>query len=201
MLAAPPPIVVTAPGGGVSAALHQRGHRLTLAINGDRKAVIATVKGIADGTPTVDRSRKRARFTTPAGKRRVHRLNARTATVRFGNGRGIQILAAGDGAAFRLIRPDPEQTTIRAPKRTESWRQAYRSDYENPYLIDQPAGRYAFPQLLRTRDQYTLLTETGTTRAAVSHTELATDGRLRLALPPGEPAPRRTPGASPWSAT
>lgn len=200
---APPAAVhrsVRSPDGAVTARMTEARGRLRLVISRDgRVAVRADLGGAPAGRLRTRRGAIHRRFTTPAGKRRVHRLDARTLRVVNRSGRGVELLAARDGAAFRLLRAGPERTVFRAPRETRSWLQVYRGDYELPYLAGtlsrSPPERYAFPGLLRTGRRYALLTETGARRAAVAHMEIRRGdaGGLHVELPPREPAPARTP--------
>ncbi len=190
-----------APAGSVRAAVTAAGGRLRLTVT--RAGHVALRADLGDAPAGELRARREAvheRFHTPSGKRRVHRLDARRLTLTGRGGRGVQILAARGGAAFRLLRAGPERTVLHAPAGTRAWLQNYRADYENPYVPGALAGyapqeRYAFPALLRTDGRYTLLTEAGAERAAVSHLKLYPHGHgaLHVDLPPSEPAPARTP--------
>ncbi len=190
-----------APAGSVRATVSAAGGRLRLTVT--RAGHVALRADLGDAPAGKLRARRDAvheRFRTPSGKRRVHRLDARRLSLTGRGGRGVQILAACDGAAFRLLRAGTERTVLRAPAGTRAWLQSYRADYENPYVPGALAGyapqeRYAFPALLRTAGRYALLTEAGAERAAVSHLKLYPHGHgaLHVELPPNEPAPARTP--------
>jgi len=200
-VAQPPPAaawVLTAPSGTLETGLRRRSGRLRLTVERDGRVTLRADLGpVPPGRLRARRGRHHARFTTPSGKRRVHRLTGRTLTVRGRGGRGVELLAARDGVAFRALRPRPERTVLRAPSRTRAWLQAYQGDYERPYrggrLASRRPGRYGFPALLRSHGAYTLLTESGAGRGAVSHLRLTGGGALRVDLPPDEPPPARTP--------
>ncbi|MEJ7892207.1 MAG: glycoside hydrolase family 97 catalytic domain-containing protein [Solirubrobacteraceae bacterium] len=181
----PPAYVVADPSGTRQAALERRSGRFVLTLRGGIEADLGPAP---DGRLRADRGRYAARFTTPSGKRRVHRLTGRTLTVA-----GVEVLATEDGVAWRTRGAD---AVVRAPRTTQAWLQRYTGAYEEPYrggrLAGRARGRYAFPLLLRDRGRYTLLTEAGVARAAVSHTRLAADG-LHVQIARGESAPRRTP--------
>ena len=177
--------MVKAPSGGRKAVLRRRSGRLVLSLAGGLRADLGPAP---EGALKGRRGRYQARFRTPSGKRHVHRVTGRTLTVG-----GAQVLVTEDGVAFRLRGRD---ATVSAPADTRAWMQRYTGAYERPYvggrLQDRAAGRYAFPALLRHRGRYTLLTEAGVARAAVSHLRLTRDG-LRVELARGARAPRRTP--------
>ncbi|MEA2170106.1 MAG: hypothetical protein QOF76_3406, partial [Solirubrobacteraceae bacterium] len=84
-------------------------------------------------------------------------------TVRFDNAT-VRLLAARDGIAFRTTNPVTFHTNAK------TWLQPFRTSYESPYLTTRVARRYGFPALIQNdRDRYTLLTESGTPKGAVSH--------------------------------
>jgi hypothetical protein len=126
----------------------------------------------------VRRGRQRATFVTPAGKRRRHRLDART--LKLGS---LEVLAADDGVAFRGSR--------RAvwTSRAKAWLQPYSRVYENRYVATRLRSaaprRYGFPALLETRRDWALLTESGLPYGAAAshlrarHGRLAVEGRSR----------------------
>jgi alpha-glucosidase len=183
----PPAYVVKAPSGGQKAALQRRSGRFVLDLgNGLRADLGAAPKGRLEPR----RGRFTARFRTPAGKRHVHRVTGRSLTVA-----GVEVLATADGIAFRIRRGD---ATFAAPGATRAWLQRYTGAYEDPYkgapLAKRTRGRYAFPALLRHGARYTLLTESGAGRDAVSHLRLRSRSQLRVELARGE----RAPGWTPW---
>ncbi|MEA2123759.1 MAG: hypothetical protein QOI80_541, partial [Solirubrobacteraceae bacterium] len=166
---APPAWVVRAPSGGLKATLQSHSGRLRLYVG--RTGLRADL-GPAPRRLRVRRGRLRARFTTPAGKRHVHRVTGRTLTV----GR-VKLLVARDGVAFKAPR-----ATWHLP-RSRAWLQRYTGAYEEPYRKTRASGRYAFPALVRSRRRFTLLTESGVGRGAVGH--LRRDGR-RLRVEPAD---------------
>lgn len=177
--------MVKAPSGARQAALERRSGRFVLTLRGGLEADLGPAP---DGRLRADRGRYSARFTTPSGKRRVHRVTGRRLTIA-----GVEVLATADGVAWRTRGAD---AVVRAPRDTRAWLQKYTGAYERPYrggrLAGRARGRYAFPLLLRQKGRYTLLTEAGVARAAVSHTRLARDG-LHVQIARGEAAPGRTP--------
>lgn len=176
----PPAIVVKAPSGERRAVLRQRSGRFELRLEG---RLLANLGPVPRGDLKVRRGRFSTRFTTPAGKRRVHRLTGRRLTVA-----GIEVLAFEDGVAFRLRRGDA--TFSRPPSQT--WLQRYTGAYEQPYRRGERPGEYGLPALMRRRGRYTLLTEARVARHAVSRLKRTRTGALRLQRPKGEPAPKRT---------
>ena len=140
------------------------------------------------------------RYTTPAGKRRDHRLDAGRLTLLLDGGRRLEVVAADDGVAFRQTGAGARATAWRAPAATRAWLQSYRPDYEGPYrpvlLRAAAPGDYGLPALLDTgRGTWALLTESGLTREAASRLSITGDrhGVLNLAPGNGEPMPSRTP--------
>lgn len=139
------------------------------------------------------------RFTTPAGKRRVHRLHARTLTVRGAGGHGLELLVADDGVAVRLRRPGRhEATRFGVPGSTRTSLQRYTAGYEGRYVSRRlravPTGRYGFPALLREpHGTAVLLTESGLAPGdSAAHLDKSGTS-LRVAPPRGGRSPRRTP--------
>ncbi|MGI8623239.1 MAG: glycoside hydrolase family 97 catalytic domain-containing protein [Solirubrobacteraceae bacterium] len=193
-------LLVRSPGGAVVARLSRARGRLRLTVSrAGHVAVTADLGPVPAGRMRARRGSFHRRFSTPAGKRRVHRLDARRLVVRGRRGRGVEVLAARDGAAFRLLRAGVTEPTLRAPAGTRAWLQVYQGDYEGRYrsaaLSAFAPERYAFPALLRTGRRYALLTESGAERGAVAHLEVRPGdrGALHVELPPGEPAPAATP--------
>ena len=158
---APPNWVVKAPTGTLSAALERRSGRLRLTIV--PSGVQVDLGRPQNGPLIARRGRFRARFTTPAGKRRHHLVRGRTLTVA-----GITVLVTRDGVAFRGA---PSATFV-TPRGTRSWLQRYTGAYEDPYR-SAIAGqdRYGVPALLRSDGRYTLLTESGVARGHVGSLE------------------------------
>jgi alpha-glucosidase len=165
---------VRSPDRAVTAAI-TAGGRLTARHDG--RTVLTAELGRV-GAAHVRRGRLRERFTTPAGKRRRHRLDARTLTIG-----GVEVLAADDGIAFRGARRAVWSSHAKA------WLQPYSSVYENRYmptrLRSAEPRRYGFPALLKTRRDWALLTESGLPRGAgaahlrARHGRLAVEGRSR----------------------
>jgi alpha-glucosidase len=160
--------------------LQRRSGRFVLRLEGGLRADLGPAPA---GRLDARRTRVAARFRTPAGKRRVHRLTGRALTVA-----GVEVRAYADGIAFRARGADAR---LRTPPGTRAWLQRYTGAYERPYRrANRPRGRYAFPALLRHRGRYTLLTESGVARDAVSH--LHAGGRtLRVDIARGQERPRR----------
>jgi alpha-glucosidase len=148
--------VVRAPGGAAKATLRTAAGDLEMRVAATGMTVVL---GPAPRRGTPHRGRWSARFTTPAGKRRVHRLTGRTLTL----GR-VKVLATRDGIAFRA----PHAVYV-PPRHTRSWLQPYTGVYEEPYRTGHGDGRYGFPALLRSRGRYALLTESGVGRGAAAH--------------------------------
>lgn len=171
--AATPAWVVRAPSGSLSAALERRSGRLRLTVG--RTGLRVDLGPAPRGILNPRRGTFRAAFTTPAGKRRVHRVTGRTLTVA-----GVKVLVARDGVAFRTA----AAPVIRLPGGARTWLQRFTGAYERPYRLTRDRGRFAFPALLRSRSRYTLLTESGVARARVGHLRRA-GRRLRV-----EPAGR-----------
>lgn len=178
--------IVQAPARGPRAVLRRRSGRFVLTLPG---GLAADLGRAPKGRLEARRGRWSARFATPAGKRRVHRLTGRTLTVA-----GARVLASADGFAFR---PRRGEVTFSAARGTRAWLQAYGGAYEKPYrggaLAARRPGRYAFPALLRRKRTFTLLTEAPAGRDAVSHLRLRRGRSLRVELARGQERPARTP--------
>lgn len=166
----PPAFVVKAPGGGPKAVLRRRSGRFSLRLPGGLEADLGRAPS---GSLEPRRSPYRARFVTPAGKRRVHRLTGRRLTVA-----GVEVLATADGVAFRS-----RSARFDAPRSTRAWLQRYTGAYEKPYkgvaLAKASRGRYAFPALLRHRGRYTLLAESGVRGDEAGHLRVGRDLKVR----------------------
>jgi alpha-glucosidase len=192
---------VTSPGGAITAKITAHAGRFALAVERDGRRVLETPLGRADARSLrlTDRI-VRESFSTPAGKRRRHRLVARQLTMTFAHGKRIDVRVADDGVALRQTGAPTEVTAWRAPRDTRAWLQGYRQDYEGAYdpvpLRAGKPGDYGFPALLETSGgTWALLTESGLTREPAAHLTIARGrpGVLGLALPSGEATPRTTP--------
>ena len=186
------------PGGEVVATVAKRGGKLTLAARRDGRTVLRAALGRSTGDlRSARRDRRTDAFTTPAGKRREHRLDARRLRLAFPR-RSIELLVAGDGVAFRARGEHRDAVRWRAAPASRTWLQTLRSNYENPYrsvrMRAARRGEYAYPALLRTpAGDYALLTESGLPwHAAAGHLVRGARGDLRVALPSGEKATRGT---------
>src|SRR3954452_2158066 len=191
---------VSSPDGALTANIGRHGAQYSLSVTRDGRHVLDTSLGRGTGDPRLAQTNVRERFTTPAGKRRAHELDARQLTLSFPHGHRIDIRVADDGVAFRQSGSRLEATHWRAPTGSQAWLQRFRRDYEGPYdgttLGRAKPGDYGFPALLRTPDgSWTLLTESGLTRQAASHLTVSKGrpGVLDVALPGGEHMPRTTP--------
>ncbi len=163
---APPAWVVRAPSGKLTATLRRRSGRLRLSIG--ETGLEWDLGRSPDGPLRPRRATFRAAFETPTGKRRVHRVTARTLRV----GR-VTVLVARDGVAFR----GAARATLTTPRRTRSWLQPYTGAYEDAYR--RPTAeedRYAVPALLRSHGRYTLLTQAGLRRRGAGHLERTRGG-------------------------
>src|SRR4051794_10471972 len=125
---------IASPDGGLTAtvAAHAGSYTLTVERNGRR--VLATPLGHA-GTRErrVSRATVHDAFSTPAGKRRQHVLDAEQLSLSFPRGRRIDVRLADDGVAFRQTGAPAELTAWRTPRGTRAWLQHYRTDYEGAY--------------------------------------------------------------------
>ncbi len=158
---APPSWVVRAPSGTLSATLRRRSGRLRLIIAAS--GLEFDLGRSKNGPLRARREHFRARFTTPAGKRREHRVRGRTLTVG-----GVTVLVTPDGVAFR----GAPSATVVVPRRTRAWLQPFTGAYEDPYRRPRAGeDRYGYPALLRSRGDYTLLTESGLARRGAAHLE------------------------------
>lgn len=168
--AAAPAWVVRSPSGDRRAALARRSGRFTLTLTGT--GIRVDLGPVPEDRLRARRDRYRVRFTTPAGKRRVHRVTGRSLTVG-----GVTVLVTDDGVAFRAPR-----TSFETPRGTRTWLQRFTGAYERPYRATAANGRFAFPALLRSRGRYTLLTESGVARSEVGR--LVRRGRRLTVDPP-----------------
>ncbi|HET8952599.1 MAG TPA: glycoside hydrolase family 97 catalytic domain-containing protein [Solirubrobacteraceae bacterium] len=165
-----------------------------------RRVLAASLDGAANGVRAAKQDVLHDRFATPAGKRRVHQLDARRLTLELAAGRQVEVLVADDGVAFRQTGDGAHRAAWRAPVGARAWLQSYRPDYEGPYrpvaLWSAARGDYGMPALLDAgRGTWALLTESGLTREAAARLTVSGDrhGVLNVALGAGEPSPRRTP--------
>jgi alpha-glucosidase len=176
---------VASPDGRVSADLRlDRGLHATVRHDGDR--VLRARIGVRAGgrclpagrvPARVTRRRVDERYTTPAGKRRMHRVTARELVLTFRRVR-VHFRAADDGVAFRTTaRGAGECSSFHAPRGTRAWLQRYGVSYERPYdevvLRSAEPGAIGFPALLHTGRAWALLSE-----GAIGPGQSA--GRLRL---------------------
>jgi len=195
------PWTVTSPDGALSARVGDHGGALSISVRRHGRQVLATTLGPGSlhaahaRRDTIDES-----YATPAGKRRKHELSARRLTITFPGGRRLEVLAAGDGVAFRQAGAGGRPTAWRAPPGTRAWLQSYRRDYEGHYnpiaLRDAQAGDYGFPALLDTgAGTWALLTESGLTREPAARLTVAKDhpGALAVTLPQGDSAQAMSP--------
>ncbi len=188
---------VAAPGGRLEATVAEHRGALTLTARRAGRVVVRARLGRATGrVAAVRRDRRHETFRTPAGKRRVHRLDARRLRLTFPR-RSLEILAAADGIAFRARGAHRGAVRWQAAGGSRAWLQRLIFNYEARYreasLRDARRRPYAYPALVRTpaRDA-ALLTESGLPRgAAAGH--LVQGGRgLRVALPSRERETART---------
>ncbi len=176
---------VRSPGGELTATVRAGGGAVTV-----RTAGLGARVRVGAGDVRATRRTVRQRFRTPAGKRRVHALDARVIALRI-PGRRLEVLVADDGVAIRGRGVGEPRYT--APPASRAWLQRYTSNYEGPYVatgLDDARGEYGYPALLATPSGWALLTEAG----------LTGDGAARLAARGG--ALRVTGatvrGMSPW---
>jgi alpha-glucosidase len=191
---------VVSPGGELSArvVVHAGAYELSV-LRGGRRVLATTLgRAPAPGVAHAEESTLHDAFSTPAGKRVRHELNARRLRLTLDRGRAIDLLVADDGVAFRET-GGQEVAAWRAPTGARAWLQSYRADYEGAYqpvaLRDAKPGDYGFPALVHTGDTWALLTESGLTREAASRmtVERGRPGVLRVTLPPRTTTPHTTP--------
>ncbi len=92
---------LAAPGGALEATVAARGGKLTLTARRAGRLVVRARLGRATGrVEAVRRDRRSETFRTPAGKRRVHRIDARRLRLAFPR-RSLELLVAADGVAVR----------------------------------------------------------------------------------------------------
>jgi hypothetical protein len=191
---------VVSPGGQISAHVDVRSGAYELSVVRHGRRVLATTLGRAPaGGAHATEDELHEAFSTPAGKRRRHELNARRLRLTLGPGRDIDLLVADDGVAFRESGTHREVAAWRAPAGARAWLQAYRADYEGAYepvaLRHAKPGDYGFPALVRTGGTWALLTESGLTRAAAARLTVRRGhpGVLHVTLPPRTTPPHVTP--------
>ena len=167
---------VRSPGGTVAAAVRVSGGEIIVtARRGAALAFRARLRASRPGRSAVRRSTVEQRFRTPAGKRRVHELEARVLSLRMAGGRRVDVLAADDGVAIR--RRGTGEPRYSAPG-ARAWLQRYVSNYEGRYRrteLRDAHGAYGYPALIKTR-VWTLLSEAGAGAARLR----ARDGVLRV---------------------
>ncbi len=192
--AAAAPWTVTAPGGDLTATADRDGGALNLTVRRNGRAVLRTPLAAGVRTVSAGRARRRERLTTPAGKRRAHRLDARVLRLVLGGGRRVDVLVAADGVAVR-VQGIRDRTAWRATGNARAWLQEHRPDYEGPYMRSRlaraPAGDHGFPALVRSRGAWVLLTEAGVPHGIAGARLRSTgDGTLRVVS--GARQPRRS---------
>jgi hypothetical protein len=184
------------PGGALTAQVTEHRGTYVLAVRREGRTVLTTPLGRA-GRARVRQDTLRETYSTPAGKRRQHVLAARRLRIALDGGRGIDVLVADDGVAFRTTGAGREVAAWRAPAGARAWLQSYRPDYEGAYrpvaLRAARRGDYGFPALVRSGDTWVLLTESGLTREPAARLRIRRPGVLALALPRGASGPRTTP--------
>jgi alpha-glucosidase len=187
------------------------GAALRLLVRRDGQRVLSARLARGERFGASRRTQVRADFTTPAGKRRVHRLRARELTLRFARLR-LQVRVANDGVAHRTLLDghgplvvDRQLDRLTLARSARAWLQRLTHNYERPYkpmrLRDAPTGHWGYPALVRTAaDTWVLLTEAdvdGRFAAAHLHTSRTRPGELTVELP--RPRVRTTlPLRTPW---
>src|SRR4051812_25843882 len=190
------PWTVASPGGAITATVDAHTYELTVKRGG--RQVLSTPLGRGEAqAPHVATDTVRDAYSTPAGKRRSHRLAARRLQLSWPDGRRIELLVADDGVAFRQTQPAGDAAWS-APRGATAWLQSYRPDYEGRYapvkLRDLRSGDYGFPALIDAgRRTYALLTESGLTRQPAARLTVSRPGVLSVALPRGQAMPSTTP--------
>ena len=188
---------VASPGGALTARVSARGGALALTVLRAGRPVLATPLGRGDASATQDTIREA--YETPAGKRRRHELVARRLRIALPHGRGVELLVADDGVALRTTGAGREVAAWQAPTGARAWLQAYRRDYEGPYvpvaLRAAKAGDYGFPALVRTGDTWALLTESGLRRQAAARLTIRPSRRPSGRAPAGR---GRSRARRPW---
>ena len=164
--------------GTVSATVRAAGRTVT--VTARRGRVLAFRARVPlGGLDRIDVTRRRIeqRFTTPAGKRRRHVLNATVLRL----GRRAEVLVTDDGVAIRQRGPAAPRFT--APAGSRAWLQRYVANYEGAYRgtrLDRARGEYGFPALIHARSGvWTLLSEAGHGAARLT----ARGGNLRVTTP------------------
>ena len=90
---------------------------LTLTARREGRVVVRAALGRATGpVERVRRGRRDEAFTTPAGKRHEHRLDATRLRLRFPR-RSLELLVADDGVAFRAPRRAPRRRPLARRRR------------------------------------------------------------------------------------
>jgi alpha-glucosidase len=192
---------VASPHGALTATVASRAGTYELTVVRGGRRVLSASLGRA-GAPTAEprQDTLQEAFTTPAGKRRDHKLAAHRLTISFAHGRRLEVLVADDGVAFRQTGAGAEDVAWRAPAASRAWLQSYRKDYEGPYkpvaLRSAAPGDYGFPALVDAGGgTWALLTESGLARQPAARLSVAggRPGLLRVTLPYGAEPPRTTP--------
>jgi hypothetical protein len=189
---------VSSPGGGLTATLQPHGGTFELTVERGGRQVLATPLGRAVTQDLqVAQDSVHDAFTTPAGKRRDHVLDARRLRLSWPGGHALEVLVADDGVAFRQTKPEGDPAWS-APAGAKAWLQTYRPDYEGRYapalLRQVRSGEYGFPALIDAGGgTFALLTESGLTTQAAGRLSVSRPGVLDVVLPRGEAEPPVTP--------
>ncbi len=155
---------VSAPGRAAYATVRTQARDVvvTARLGTGTRVITARVRVGRPGNVTSRRRALHSRFTTPAGKRRVHELHARVLTLTMSGGRRVDVLAARDGVAIR--QRNARAPVYAMPRGAEALLQRYSSSYERPYRHQNLAaarGRYGYPALITAGATAILLSEAG----------------------------------------
>jgi alpha-glucosidase len=202
VLAAAPPAAaatwtVSAPGRAAYATVRTetRDVVVTARLGTGTRVITARVRVGRPGRVTSRRRAVDTRFTTPAGKRRVHELHARVLTLAMSGGRRVEVLAAPDGVAIR--QRHARAPVYDLPAGADALLQRYSGNYERPYShlpAAQARGRYGYPALINDGATSILLSEAGL-RPGQGAAHL-TARRRHLRVQRADRTPDR--GMSPW---
>jgi alpha-glucosidase len=156
-------------------------------VTDDRRAQTARVRATA--------SRMLGVYSTTAGKRRRHTVNASAVTLRFPGGAKLELAVADDGVAFRQTGFASATVRYLPAAGTTGYLQRLVSHYEGDYVATPLAaarGRVGYPALLADRaGTYTLLTEAGVPYGQPGEHLAARSGVLTTRPPAGQLGPAR----------
>jgi hypothetical protein len=193
-------------------------HGATVVLRPSALGIRTTTANLTTGLTFLSRADARLTesYSTAAGRRRAHVVDANQTTLRFSKGSArmdLVVRMSADGVGYRYVLPQSGQVNVvgeasefAVPTSAKAYLLPYdngRNDYESLYVhttvAEAAAVAYGYPSLFRVGDSYLLLAESDVSgRYGASRFTLdGTSRTFRLTLPdPQETSPG--PLATPW---